>query len=179
MLLNIYLGTTAVSWAITFISSAASIKKLERKGYRFVKPKKSFAERLASFIRTAFIGSIPVYNIINSIYSLYDLYKLYEYIEEKLLEAGYIYMPKDEHANTLPKMESSSFEKEQNNTDSIQKVNGEKKYGDMSIEEKIAYLEREKEILLRRKASISDESLFENLGQQGPVIKRTFNPKRK
>ena len=88
-------------------------------------------------------------------------------------------MPKDEPANPQPEMESSPFEKEQNNTDSIQKVNAEKKYEDMSVEEKIAYLEREKEILLRQKASVSDESLSENLGQQGPLLKRTFNPRRK
>lgn len=179
MLLNIYLGTTAVSWATVFIFGAACEKKLKREGYKFVKPKKSFTEKLASFISTAFKGSIPIYNIINTIAILCMGDKLYEYMEDKLLEEGKIYMPKDEPANPQPEMESSPFEKEQNNTDSIQKVNAEKKYEDMSVEEKMAYLEREKEILLRQKASVSDESLSENLGQQGPVLKRTFNPRRK
>lgn len=177
MLLNIYLGTTAVSWTTVFILSAACEKKLKREGYKFVKL--SFTEKLASFISTAFKCSIPIYNIINTIAILCMGDKLYEYVEDELLEEGKIYMPKDEPANTQPEMESSPFEKEQNNTDSIQKVNAEKKYEDMSVEEKMAYLEREKEILLRQKASVSDESLSENLGQQGPVLKRTFNPRRK
>lgn len=178
MLLNIYLGTTAVSWATVFIFSAACKKKLKREGYKFVKPKKSFTEKLAIFILIAF-NSIPIYNVINTIAILCMGDKLYEYVEDKLLEEGKIYMPKDEPANKQPEMESSPFEKEQNNTDSIQKVNAEKKYEDMSVEEKMAYLERKKEILLRQKASVSDERLSENLGQQGPVLKRTFNPRRK
>ena len=178
MLLNIYLGTTAVSWAIAFIFSVVCEKKLKRKGYKFVKPKKSFTERLASFISTAFKGFIPIYNISCIIVILWMGDKYYEHIEKKRLEEGTIYMPKDEPANTQPEMESSPFEKEQNNT-GIQEGNAEKKYEDMSVEEKMAYLEREKEILLRQKASVSDESLSENLGQQGPVLKRTFNPRRK
>ena len=180
MLLNIYLGTTAVSWAIVLIFSAAGGKKLKREGYNLVNPKKSFTEKLASFISTAFIGSIPIYNIIIAIAILcVGDDKFYEYMKDKLLEEGKIYMTKDEPANKQPEMESSPFEKEQNNTDSIQKVNAEKKYEDMSVEEKMAYLEREKEILLRQKASVSDESLSENLGQQGPVLKRAFKPRRK
>jgi len=179
MLLNIYLGTTAVSWAIVFICGAACSKKLKREGYKVVDSKKSFIEKLASFISLAFKGSIPIVNIISAIYILWMIDEMYEYGKGQLLEKGEIYMPKDEPANTQPEMESSPFEKEQNNTDSIQKVNAKKKYEDMSVEEKMAYLEREKEILLRQKASVSDESLSENLGQQGPVLKRTFNPRRK
>ena len=178
MLLNIYLGTTAVSWAIVFIFSAACEKKFKREGYKIVKQKKSFVEKLASFISTAFEGSIPIYNIINAIAILCMGDKFYEHVVDKLLEEGKIYMPKDEPANIQPEIESSPFENEQSNTDSIQNVNCEKKYEDMSVEEKMAYLEREKEMLLRQTASISDESLSENLGQQGPGLNRTINSRR-
>lgn len=175
MLLNIYLGTTAVSWAVVFIFSVACGKKLKREGYKIVKEKKSFVEKLASFISTAFKGSIPIYNIINAIAILCVGDKFYEHMVDKLLESGKIYMPKDEPANIQPEIESSPFEKEQSNTESIQKVNCKRKYEDMSVEEKMAYLEREKEMLLRQTTSISDESLSENLDQQGPVLKRIIN----
>ena len=67
MLLNIYLGTTAISWAVTFIFSNAYDKKIKREGYKFVKEKKTFPEKTASFISTTFILSIPVYNILNAV----------------------------------------------------------------------------------------------------------------
>ena len=67
MLLNIYLGTTAISWATVFIFSAACEKKLTREGYKFVKEKKSLSEKIATFISNVFKVSIPVYNILNAI----------------------------------------------------------------------------------------------------------------
>ena len=175
MLLNVYLGTTVASWVTILIFSTACEKKLKREGYKFVKQKKSFAEKLASFISTLFKSSIPVYNIINAIVIICMVDKFYDYIKDKLLERGIIYMPQDKSVNTQPEMESTTFE----NTDTIQKVNVEKKYEDMSFEEKMTYLEREKEILLRQKASTSDESLSENLSEQGLTLKRTFNSKSK
>lgn len=140
-------------------------KKLKRKGYKFVKENKSFAEKLSSFISIAFKGSIPVYNVINAIVILCMGDKLYDYMEKKLLEKGKIYMPKDEPENSESEMESSSSEIENNNTNSVQKDSSEKKYEDMTLEEKLAYLKKEKEKLEGR-----------NLGQQESTLKkRTVN----
>lgn len=147
-------------------------KKLKRKGYKFVKENKSFAEKLSSFISIAFKGSIPVYNVINTIVILCMGDKLYDYMEKKLLEKGKIYMPKDEPENSESEMESSSSEIENNNTNSVQKVNSEKKYEDMTLEEKMAYLEEKKELILKQNTKLMDTNSFDNLGQQESVLKK-------
>lgn len=104
MLLNIYLGTTAISWATVFIFSAACEKKLKREGYKVVKEKKSIKENIASFISIAFKGSIPIYNILNTIAILCMGDKLYEYITEE--------MPSSEETNTyIESIEKASTEK--------------------------------------------------------------------
>lgn len=175
MLLNIYLGTTAASWVTMFIFGAACERKIRRDGYKFVNQNESFIEMLACFISIIFKCSIPVYNIINTIIALCMGDDVYEYVEAGLLEKGKIYKPNDESMEKQSEVDSFQFEKEQNKTDSIQKVY-EKKYDDMSVEEKLTYLERE--ILLRQGANIMDENLSENFSQEGPILKRTFNSKK-
>ena len=69
MLLKIYLITTIISWIVTAIFAVASENRSKRKGYKFRKVKKSFAENLASNISNIFMASIPVYNIINTAYT--------------------------------------------------------------------------------------------------------------
>ena len=39
MLLNIYLGTTAINWITVFIYGTACDRKLKRKGYKYVEDK--------------------------------------------------------------------------------------------------------------------------------------------
>lgn len=183
MLLNIYLGTTAISWATVFMFSAACEKKLKREGYKFVREKKSISEKIASFISTAFKGSIPVYNIINTIAVLCAGDKLYEYMEDKLLEEGKIYMPTEE--NPISEDKISPREETKNYTESMEKASTEKKYDEMTLEEKLAYLEREKEILTGQSRTIVaqpiEDDSADNLDQdqQGSVLRRTMNPKRK
>ena len=179
MLLSIYLGTTAVSWVTFLLFSVAGEKKLKRDGYKFVKPKRTFIENLVWTMSIVFKASIPVYNIINATIVLCMGEKIYEYLEDRLLEEGKIYMSKDERANTQPEIKSSLFEKEKNYTDGIQSRNVEKKYEDMSFEEKMAYLEREKEILLSQRESASIESLSDNLKQQETELQATHNPRKK
>lgn len=118
---------------------------------------------LACFISIIFKCSIPVYNIINTIITLCMCDDVYEYVDAGLLEKGKFYMPNDEPMEKQSVVDSFQFEKEQNKTDSIQKVY-EKKYDDMSIEEKLTCFERE--ILLRQGANIMDENLSENLSQE-------------
>lgn len=177
MLLNIYLGTTAASWVTMFIFGAACERKIRRDGYKFVNQNESFIEMLACFISIIFKCSIPVYNIVNTIIALCIGDDAFEYVEAGLLEKGKIYIPKDEFTkdesvDTQSEKESLQLKKEQSYTDNIQELS-EKNYEDMSDEEKIAYLERK--LLLSQKTNYSDE----NLNQEGPVLKRTFNPNRK
>ena len=150
MLLNIYLGTTAISWATIFIFSAACKKKLKREGYKFVKEKKSLSEKVAAFISTAFKGSIPVYNILNTIVILCMGDKLYGYVEDKLLEQGQIYKPIAKELNNDYESEILNEEKADTYTASVQKTRTEKTYDEMTTEEKLAYLQQEKEKLINQ-----------------------------
>jgi hypothetical protein len=139
MLLNIYLGTTAVSFATTFLFSAAYEKKLKRQGYKIVKENKFLLEKFVTFISMAFKCSIPIYNILNSITLLCMGDNAYEYIKNKLLEQGKIYKPINDDCENKILNE---------NTTSIQKRRNEKTYEEMSVEEKLAYLKQEKEKLI-------------------------------
>lgn len=141
MLLYFYLGTTAVNLITVFIFNALCQKRLKRDEYKYVKPKKTFVDKIGSIISTALKCFISVYSIINTIaiFSIGD--KLYGYMKNNLLEEEKIYMPKDETANTQSEMEPLSFEKEQKDIEVIQKFNDEKK-----DEEKGTYLERETNI---------------------------------
>ena len=147
MLLNIYLGTTAVSWATTLIFSVACINKLEREGYKFIKEKKSFSEIVATFISTTVKDSIPIYNIFKTILILCmgmgD--KFYNYMKDKLLEQGKIYKPDEEKINNNCENHVLNKEKDDTYTENVQKVRTEKTYNEMTTEEKLAYLYQVKE----------------------------------
>ncbi len=93
MLLNIYLVTTAVSW-ITYIAyNVESLKRLESKGYKFIKQDKPFFMKLAETIFTIIKGCIPVLNILLTISMVGLSDKWFEYVEQKLNEKGIIYIP--------------------------------------------------------------------------------------
>lgn len=149
MLLNIYLGTTAINWITVFIFSVACGKKLKRDGYKFVKEKKSISEKIASFISVAFKGSIPVYNILNVVIILCMGDKLYEYMENKLLEDGKIYMPTEEVTSS----ENETSSKEESNT---AEFNTEIDYF-----EQIAALRQEREYLVSLNSMIQNDGIEE------------------
>ena len=90
MLLNLYLGTTAVSWAILGIYTAAMNQRLKRKGYEEVKEEKKLFEVIFDNLSTIFIGCIPVFNIVNSMCMLCAGEKALDHYEKLLLEKGLI-----------------------------------------------------------------------------------------
>ena len=96
MLLNIYLGTTILSWTTSLINAYAFEKRLKREGYEFLKKEKSVAEWISNFMSNAFVLSFPVLNNILTIELLCCNEKMYENTKEKLLEKGDIYIPTDE-----------------------------------------------------------------------------------
>ena len=150
MLLNIYLGTTAISWVITLIFSAACRNKLKREGYKFVKKKKSFPEKTVTFISSAVKGSMPIYNILNTILMLYMGDKIYNYMEDKLLEHGEIYKSDEEKLNNNCESPVLNKVKDDTCTANIQKTRTEKTYNEMTTEEKLTYLQQEKEKLINQ-----------------------------
>lgn len=148
MLLNLYLGTTAVSWATVLIYAVAIAKKAEREGYKTVKQEKSFIERVATYLSILFTASIPALNIINAIYILCMGDKLIDQIIGELVEEGKLYMPDEEQQSTDYEMAPESVEEKEIHYEVIPKTSLEKKYDEMTIEEKMAYIDRKREYLI-------------------------------
>ncbi len=176
MLLNIYLATTAVSWVVSITTSVACDKKLKRKGYKFVKQEESISEKVITFISTAFYLSIPVLNILNAISILLMGNEIYEYMEDKLLKNGKIYIPTGEVEVEveIKEDEVSPMEESKDYTEEDKKVSLEKRPEGISenrikeIDEKIACLNREKEILIDLKHK-----------KEGPVFQKKWNKTQK
>ena len=101
---------------------------------------------------------IPVYNILITIFLLGMGDKMYEYAKEKLLKSGKIYKPITEELNNDYKSE----EKDDSYTASIQKTKTEKTYDEMTTEEKIAYLQQEKEKLINQTTPQAEKKLTLN-----------------
>ena len=85
--------------------------------------------------------------------------KFYENMKDKLLEQGKIYKPISKESNNDYDNQILNEEKTNINTESIQKVRTEKTYNDMTNEEKIAYLQQEKEKLINE-ATFQDKNSF-------------------
>ena len=153
MLLGIYLGTSVASFATTLLYSSAISNKIKRDGYKFVK--KSFSENLINWLKAIFKSFIPVYNVLNTIALFCSGDKIFDRIKVKLLVAGDIYKPKDNYNNIQREKKQI-----QNNTNVVRK---EKKYEYMTTKEKLAYLEQEREKLLKETE------------ENGPVFRKTFN----
>lgn len=90
MLLNLYLGSTAVSWAILGVYTVALNQRLKRKGYEEVKEEKEVFEVIVDTLSTLFIGCIPGFNIVNSMCMLCSGEKALDHYEKLLLEKGLI-----------------------------------------------------------------------------------------
>ena len=153
MLLGIYLGTSSVRFATALFYGADLSNKVKRDGYKFVEL--SFSERIINWLKIVFRSRLPIYNVINTVILFCSDDKLFEMAEGKLLEEGKIYKPKDNYNNI--RREKKQI---QNNTNVVRK---EKKYEYMTTKEKLAYLEQEREKLLKETE------------ENGPVFRKTFN----
>lgn len=155
MLLNIYLGSIAISFSVTSIFGSACSKKLKREGYKFVSGKASFVEKFANLLSNLFICSVPGLNIIRTIYFLFNGYdEIYESWAKELLKNGEIYKPMEEKIDNNSKRKILEKEKFNNYTE-----NSKKTYDEMTIEEKLEYLQQEKEKLINQ-STIQTEKLL-------------------
>ena len=150
MLLKIYFGTIIVSFIMDFFLSKSLNNDLKRKGYKFIKEKKSFSEKFASFISNNIQYFIPGFNVVFTLMIYLFLDEYYEKAEEILLRENKIYKPNEEEIkideNTNGK--EKSIENNSIYTVNVKNTKPEKKYEEMSIEEKIVYLDQEKEKLI-------------------------------
>lgn len=112
MLLNIYLGSLAISWSTLLINSVAYNARLKREGFKFIEKKEeSIPEKIASFISIAFQGSIPLWNIYVAVRVLCNYDKLYEELKNNCLKDGTI-IPIEEESNNEECKEKPSSEEE-------------------------------------------------------------------
>jgi len=146
MLLNIYLGTIVFTWITVAVFCQACVNRIKRRGYKFVESKLTFSEKVISFLSSVLPMiiplSIPIFNTGIAITLICDNEKLYEDLENTLLKKGKIYKTTEEQAElktSLLKDTNNIFEK---------KTKKEKTYNEMTKEEKIDFLEREKEKIL-------------------------------
>lgn len=152
MLLNIYLGTIVINWGIKFIVWMLCQKKLKEEGYQFVDKKKFLLKKSLSFsfFATLLKDCLPIYHILNTIAMLSIEKQVYNYVKDILLEEGSIY-----------KFEENKAYKEKNliYTIEISKEKRKKVYDTSRLEEKIIYLQQEKEALINQ-ATAQVESPF-------------------
>lgn len=155
MLLNIYLGSIAISFSVTSIFEFACRKRFKREGYKSVYGKASFVEKFANLLSDLFICSIPGLNIIRTIYFLFRGYgEIYESLTKELLLDGKIYKPMEEKIDDNSKRKILEKEKFNNYTEISKKT-----YDEMTIEEKLEYLQQEKEKLINQ-STIQTEKLL-------------------
>ena len=145
MLLNLYFVTTGISWTVTILFVLATESKLERQGYQFVKKNKTFFEKIISILCTVFKASIPIYNIINSICLLILGEKAIDLVIEHAIEEELAIPKVNFDYNNVKDL---SEEKVANNNISMNSINTEKSYDEMSNELKLEWLNHEREILL-------------------------------
>ncbi len=156
MLLNIYLGTVVVSRAVEYMFLRGCVRKFIRDGYKFVEyefvgeefleEEESFSEKVKSFMTLQLDNLIPGYNLAIPMAVFLRGGKMYDWLVEKALDEGVIYKPITKELNNDYKSEG----KADTYTASVQKTRTEKTYDEMTTEEKLAYLQQEREKLINQ-----------------------------
>ena len=146
MILNIWMGSTAVCWATISLFAVSCKQRILKEGYKPVESNKSLSEKILELLPEMIKASIPVYNVIVTFGVLFASENLYNDIKKTAIEEGWVYKTDEKDIETK-KVENTDNSKE------------EKTYEDMSIDEKIEFLEKEKQSLLREKASYIADTL--------------------
>lgn len=155
MLLNLYLGTTAMAWATSIIFTIGFGQRMEREGYKIKKENKSFLERVIGLISTAFKLSIPGFNILITIGLLWMGDKIYESVVSDLLKEGKVYKSIEE--GSYNNFESNKAKTDARTVD-VPKVKHEKPYDEMTREELLAVLRQERTGLTEQPTSQVEDS---------------------
>ena len=152
-ILGIYLGSVVASWAGFILCDKILNAKLDREGYIDTN-KTSVPEEIKNFIECAFFLSIPIVNIVLTAFALFskasdEIYE--EYKNEGIADGSII--KKD--AAIIEAEKEIRLKKDllkRKNQALLNKIDTEKKaYSEMTPDEKLIYLEREKAYLLSLK----------------------------
>ena len=161
IILGIYAATTLASYLLVGITEAAINKRLDREGYVDTTKDESTIEKIKSALEMAIVLAIPILNIA---FSGFIFFSSTTY--DEILEAGL-------SKNTIRKktQEELFIEKEQNilkqeknknkNAKDIEEQSRIKAYSEMTNEEKLIFLEREKNFLLSQNIPQNNHSYNE------------------
>ncbi|MBE6151426.1 MAG: hypothetical protein E7162_06415 [Firmicutes bacterium] len=148
IVLGIYAGTTIAGFLMEAIASKAMDERLEREGYTYTdKVEKGTAEKIQETLQVGLIMLIPVINFIFGCIVFFGTNSFYKSMLEDGLSDGSI------RRKTEEEKEEQKIKKELKKTKTkIKEVTKEvvinKPYSEMTNEEKLAVLEREKSFLL-------------------------------
>lgn len=178
MLLGIYLMTTTLSFVLLTGACNEFYGYLNGRGYKRVAKEKSTLKDFASDLAFILIGFIPVVNFVVANYVYYASEELCKSTEKKFLESGKIYKPNIEFDELL-NIEDEVLTKEEDKTHSenTEKVEREKTYDEMTVDEKLAFLESERAKLISQymmQSAEGDSVDRSNQEQQGSVLKKTI-----
>lgn len=153
VVLGIYLGTVLASYAVMYLDECVTKAKLDREGY-IDTTKESVPEKIKEIIQIGLLLAIPVVNIVFSAIILFSSKsdELYEECKREGIAAGTI-IKKDtaviEAEKELMARKELAKRKNQAILNRLDKQN--KAYSEMTPDEKLLYLEREKAFLLSLK----------------------------
>ena len=143
VLLLLYGVTTTISFGVYYLSTKAYNDYLERKGYEFVDGPKTPAELSFTIASYAFKAIIPGYNIYNAVQILWQGNKQFADMAFDDLKSGNIRKLTNEERIEMHNqnhLENATIETQNNHP---------MQYSELTAEEKIAFLEKQKELLLQ------------------------------
>lgn len=157
ILLGSYIGTTIASIILLFIADKVFDERLKREGYKTLNDKKGPAEKLRIKILNGCLMLIPLFNIVLACMAFFQFDKVYKEMLEFGLEDGVISKNSTLEMNNAQNSENML----------VREIVYNKPYSQMTVEEKLDFLEREKNFLLsiNRQPSEQDES------QKKPYVK--------
>lgn len=148
IVLGIYAGTTIAGFLMEVIASKAMDERMEREGYTYTdKGEKGTAEKIQETLQAGLIMLIPVINFIFGCVIFFGTNSLYKSTLEDGLSDGTI-RRKTEEEKEEEKIKKENKKEKIKIKEVTKEVVINKPYSEMSNEEKLAVLERERTFLL-------------------------------
>ena len=152
-ILGIYLGTVITSWAGFILYEKVSDARLDREGY-IDKSESSIPEMIKDFIEIGIFLAIPIIKIVLASFALFSKARDQDYEEYKKegIARGTIVKKDDAIIEAEKEIRLKKDLLKRKNQALLNKIDTEKKaYSEMTADEKLIYLEREKAYLLSLK----------------------------
>lgn len=165
-LLGIYIGTTAASFLFAGITNAAWNKRLDREGYRDLSKERTKIERFKDALEETILLLIPGINIIGSSMLFFGGDNLYKECRDNGISDGKIVKKSKQQIEEEQRVKEAKLEakkKKKSNQEPIviqqeQTQSKTKSYSEMTNEEKLVFLERERAFLLSMNQQSKEKS---------------------